>query len=386
MRPAAQHHRHPGPRPGRRGRRRRHRRPGRGVGLHRHRGRQHLAGQPRRRQGRAGRRHRRPPARPRDRPRRPAAGLRRPPRAAPRRHPHRRGRDGRPTPSTASGWCSATTRRSPATARCGSPTPPPSSASSEWKDDFVQDTRTGRLLRRDADGTVEVVLDGLAFANGVALAADESYVAVAETAARTVVRHWLTGPEAGSATSWRSDLPGYPDNIARGSDGLIWVTHRRARATRWSSGSRRRPMLGPRGGDQDPRAAAAQAEAHRPRPGLRRRRGARARHRPAAATTTTWSPASGSTTAGSGWAACTSPRCAVVRSLCDSGGARGRTRETRSSAWVDCSTSITRDRATCAALDDDQLDDAGHRDPRLPGRALCAAPAATSAPTSAWSS
>ncbi len=30
--------------------------------------------------------------------------------------------------------------------------------------------------RRDPAGTVTVVLDGLAFANGVALAADESYV------------------------------------------------------------------------------------------------------------------------------------------------------------------------------------------------------------------
>jgi hypothetical protein len=71
---------------------------------------------------------------------------------------------------------------------------------------------------------VEVVIDGLAFANGVALAADESYVAVAETGARTVVRRWLTGPMAGHRDYLVSDLPGYPDNIARGSDGLIWVT------------------------------------------------------------------------------------------------------------------------------------------------------------------
>ena len=68
------------------------------------------------------------------------------------------------------------------------------------------------------------MLDGLAFANGVALAADESYVAVAETGARTVVRHWLTGPRAGQRDHLATDLPGYPDNIARGSDGLIWVT------------------------------------------------------------------------------------------------------------------------------------------------------------------
>ncbi|HYF72342.1 MAG TPA: SMP-30/gluconolactonase/LRE family protein [Nocardioides sp.] len=94
----------------------------------------------------------------------------------------------------------------------------------QWKDDFVQDTRTGRLARLAADGTVEVVLDGLAFANGVALAADESYVAVAETGGRTVVRWWLTGPRAGTRDLLAADLPGYPDNIARGSDGLIWVS------------------------------------------------------------------------------------------------------------------------------------------------------------------
>jgi sugar lactone lactonase YvrE len=94
----------------------------------------------------------------------------------------------------------------------------------QWKDDFVQDTRTGRLARRDPDGTVSVVIDGLAFANGVALSADESYVAVAETGGRTVVRWWLSGPRAGTRDLLAADLPGYPDNIARGSDGLVWVS------------------------------------------------------------------------------------------------------------------------------------------------------------------
>ncbi len=94
----------------------------------------------------------------------------------------------------------------------------------DWKKDIVEDTRTGRLLRLDPDGSVTVLEDGLAFANGVALASDESFVAVAETAARTVVRHWLSGPAAGTRDHLVADLPGYPDNIARGSDGLIWVT------------------------------------------------------------------------------------------------------------------------------------------------------------------
>ena len=94
----------------------------------------------------------------------------------------------------------------------------------EWKADLVELTRTGRLLRRTPDGAVGVLLEGLAFANGVALAADGSFVAVAETATRTVTRHWLTGPAAGVRDVLAGDLPGYPDNIARGSDGLIWVT------------------------------------------------------------------------------------------------------------------------------------------------------------------
>ncbi len=93
----------------------------------------------------------------------------------------------------------------------------------QWKADLLEATCTGRLLVRHPDGTVDTLLDGLEFANGVALAADESYVAVAETGARTVVRLWLGGPSAGTRDLLADELPGYPDNIARGSDGLIWV-------------------------------------------------------------------------------------------------------------------------------------------------------------------
>ncbi|MCU7730514.1 SMP-30/gluconolactonase/LRE family protein [Actinoplanes sp. KI2] len=93
----------------------------------------------------------------------------------------------------------------------------------EWRAETVEVTRTGRLRRRDPDGKVSTIEKDLAFANGVALASDESFVAVAETAVRTIVRHWLTGPRAGTRDFLAEDLPGYPDNISRGSDGLIWV-------------------------------------------------------------------------------------------------------------------------------------------------------------------
>lgn len=93
-----------------------------------------------------------------------------------------------------------------------------------WKADIVEDTRTGRLLRRRPDGRVDVLLDGLRFANGVALSPHGDFVCVAESTGRTVVRHWLVGDRAGETDHLATDLPGYPDNMATGTDGLLWVT------------------------------------------------------------------------------------------------------------------------------------------------------------------
>lgn len=50
----------------------------------------------------------------------------------------------------------------------------------------------GRLLRYDpATGTVSRLLEGLHFANGVAVAPDEAYLLVAETSAFRVTRYRL---------------------------------------------------------------------------------------------------------------------------------------------------------------------------------------------------
>jgi len=94
----------------------------------------------------------------------------------------------------------------------------------DWKADLLAHSRTGRLMRRSPSGEVEVLLEGLAFANGVALAPDESFVAVAETGSYAVQRLWLAGSRAGKPEPLVENLPGFPDNIATGSDGLIWVT------------------------------------------------------------------------------------------------------------------------------------------------------------------
>ena len=90
--------------------------------------------------------------------------------------------------------------------------------------DLLEHAGTGRLFRRDRDGQVTTLLDGLQFANGVALAPDGSCVVVAETGAYRLTRYWLTGPRAGTHDVLIDNLPGFPDNISLGSDGLIWVT------------------------------------------------------------------------------------------------------------------------------------------------------------------
>jgi sugar lactone lactonase YvrE len=89
--------------------------------------------------------------------------------------------------------------------------------------ELIEHVATGRLLRRKPNGEVDVLVDSLQFANGVVLAPDESFVLVAETGARRVLRVWLKGPRSGHSEVFADDLPGMPDNLSLGSDGLFWV-------------------------------------------------------------------------------------------------------------------------------------------------------------------
>jgi sugar lactone lactonase YvrE len=92
-----------------------------------------------------------------------------------------------------------------------------------WRGELLAHSGTGRLLKRTPDGAVSVLIEGLEFANGVALAADESFVAVAETTAYRVRKLWLEGPLAGSQDALIQDLPGFPDNMSRDEEGRLWI-------------------------------------------------------------------------------------------------------------------------------------------------------------------
>jgi sugar lactone lactonase YvrE len=92
-----------------------------------------------------------------------------------------------------------------------------------YEGDMMEHSLTGRLLRRDTDGTVTTLLDGLAFTNGVVLAPDGSHLLFAETGRYRVSRYWLTGPKSGTAEPLIDNMAGFPDNMSLGSDGLLWV-------------------------------------------------------------------------------------------------------------------------------------------------------------------
>ena len=96
--------------------------------------------------------------------------------------------------------------------------------------DIIEQRCTGRILEHDpATLTTRVVLQGLCFANGVALSQDEQHLFVAETGNYRVWKVALTAqaldvrtPSA-LATLLFDNLPGYPDNLMRGQDGRIWL-------------------------------------------------------------------------------------------------------------------------------------------------------------------
>lgn len=102
------------------------------------------------------------------------------------------------------------------------------SSTSRWdvdhyKGDVLEHSCSGRLVQRDPDGTVTILAADLAFANGLVLAPDGSHLLYAESGRYQISRFWLTGPKRGSSDPFHTNLPGFPDNMSLGSDGLLWA-------------------------------------------------------------------------------------------------------------------------------------------------------------------
>jgi ribose transport system permease protein len=94
----------------------------------------------------------------------------------------------------------------------------------DWAIDSIEGRPTGRLLVFDPKtGQTKTLLDNYRYANGVCLAHDGKSVFFAESWACRVHRYWIEGPKAGTAECVIKDMPGYPDNINRASDGNYWM-------------------------------------------------------------------------------------------------------------------------------------------------------------------
>ncbi|CAI5950319.1 unnamed protein product [Closterium sp. NIES-64] len=73
-----------------------------------------------------------------------------------------------------------------------------------------------------ATGEVTQLVAGVAFANGIALSADRSFLVYCETIRARCNRYWLTGSKAGSHEVM-VDLPGVPDNPRLNPRGRFWI-------------------------------------------------------------------------------------------------------------------------------------------------------------------
>ena len=94
----------------------------------------------------------------------------------------------------------------------------------DWALDSIENRATGRLLVYDPkDGSTKTLLDGYRYTNGVCMAHDNRSLFFAESWACRIHRYWLKGPKAGTAECVIRDMPGYPDNINRASDGRYWM-------------------------------------------------------------------------------------------------------------------------------------------------------------------
>jgi sugar lactone lactonase YvrE len=101
--------------------------------------------------------------------------------------------------------------------------------------DVMEHSCTGRVLEYEpSTRALRVVIGGLCFPNGIALSADQSHMFIAETgeyrvwkvdvAARALDARAISGDPANpQARVILANLPGFPDNLTRDTDGRLWT-------------------------------------------------------------------------------------------------------------------------------------------------------------------
>jgi sugar lactone lactonase YvrE len=90
--------------------------------------------------------------------------------------------------------------------------------------DVMEHGGHGRVLAWDpSTGQARVLLDGLAYANGVAISEAGDFLLVVEMNEYRILKFWLTGPYMGTTEVLLENLPGFGDNLKSGLSGRFWL-------------------------------------------------------------------------------------------------------------------------------------------------------------------
>lgn len=93
----------------------------------------------------------------------------------------------------------------------------------DWMVDALEARGNGRIIcYNPADGSSRTVLPDLQLPNGICVEASGNSLLYAETWGCRITRWWFDGPNKGKREVVIDNLPGYPDNINRASDGAYW--------------------------------------------------------------------------------------------------------------------------------------------------------------------
>jgi ribose transport system permease protein len=94
----------------------------------------------------------------------------------------------------------------------------------EWATDALESRGNGRIIVYDPrTNTTRTEIHRRVFPNGVCMANDGVSFFFAESWIAAIQRYYFDGPKKGTIETVIANLPGYPDNINRASDGNYWV-------------------------------------------------------------------------------------------------------------------------------------------------------------------
>lgn len=93
----------------------------------------------------------------------------------------------------------------------------------DWMVDALEARGNGRIICYDPrDGSSRTVLPNLQLPNGICVEHGGQSLLYAETWGCRITRYFFDGPRKGQREVVIDNLPGYPDNINRASDGTYW--------------------------------------------------------------------------------------------------------------------------------------------------------------------